>query len=150
MGPIIGYPAAKTGDGTGRIRAWQLLAVCLAFLAAAVPSNSVFAQENPLGTVETKAPPPPPKSPEDSKPVIEGSADVVSKATSHPEARLRVNVNLVQVPMTVTDPMNRLVTGLEKENFALYDNNVGQSIRYFASEEVRWRQVIQEAGIKAE
>jgi len=135
MGPIIGYPAAKTGDGTGRIRAWQLLAVCLAFLAAAVPSNSVFAQENPLGTVETKAPPPPPKSPEDSKPVIEGSADVASKATSHPEARLRVNVNLVQVPMTVTDPMNRLVTGLEKENFALYDNNVGQSIRYFASED---------------
>jgi len=135
MGPIIGYPAAKTGDGTGRIRAWQLLAVCLAFLAAAVPSNSVFAQENPLGTVETKAPPPPPKSSEDSKPVIEGSADVASKATSHPEARLRVNVNLVQVPMTVTDPMNRLVTGLEKENFALYDNNVGQSIRYFASED---------------
>jgi Ca-activated chloride channel family protein len=30
----------------------------------------------------------------------------------------RVNVNLVQVPATVTDPMNRLVTGLEKENFA--------------------------------
>jgi len=46
-----------------------------------------------------------------------------------------VNVNLVQVPMTVTDTMNRLVTGLEKENFELFDNNVGQSIRYFSSED---------------
>ena len=50
---------------------------------------------------------------------------MAAKATSHRDARLRVDVNLVQVPLTVTDPMNRLVTGLEKENFAVYDNNVG-------------------------
>src|SRR5208282_3791986 len=35
---------------------------------------------------------------------------------------LRKDVDLVLVPVTVTDPMNRLVTGLEKENFALADN----------------------------
>jgi Ca-activated chloride channel family protein len=93
------------------------------------------AQENPLGDVQTPAPPPPPKSAEDLKPVIEGGANVAAEATSHRDARIRVEVNLVQVPMTVTDPMNRLVTGLEKENFTLFDNNIGQTIKYFSSED---------------
>ena len=30
---------------------------------------------------------------------------------------IRKDVDLVLVPVTITDPMNRLVTGLEKENF---------------------------------
>ena len=59
------------------------------------------------------APPPPPKDP---RPVIEGS-EVTAEATRAPGSKIMVNVNLVLVPMTVTDPMNRLVTGLEKENF---------------------------------
>src|SRR5437868_12220154 len=33
------------------------------------------------------------------------------------DRRIKVDVNLVLVPVTVTDPMNRLVTGLERENF---------------------------------
>jgi Ca-activated chloride channel family protein len=60
---------------------------------------------------------------------------VAAQATSHRDARLRIDVNLVQVPLTVTDPMNRLVTGLEKENFVVYDNNIGQTIKYFSSED---------------
>jgi Ca-activated chloride channel family protein len=135
MGSIMRYPAAGIGDGVRRTRAWKIMALCLALLAVVSCGNRLLAQENPLGEVKTPVPAPQPKSPEDQKPVIEGGDDVAKKATSHPEARLRVNVNLVQVPMTVTDPMNRLVTGLEKENFALFDNNVGQTIRYFSSED---------------
>jgi Ca-activated chloride channel homolog len=48
---------------------------------------------------------------------------------------LKVNVNLVLVPVTVTDPMNRLVTGLERENFALAEGSQGQQIRTFSSED---------------
>jgi Ca-activated chloride channel family protein len=44
-------------------------------------------------------------------------------------------VNLVLVPATVTDPMNRLVTGLERENFEVYDNNIGQTIKSFSTED---------------
>src|SRR5690348_16289490 len=33
----------------------------------------------------------------------------------------RKDVDLVLVNVTVTDPMNRLVTGLEKENFQLFE-----------------------------
>jgi Ca-activated chloride channel family protein len=149
MGSIMRYPAGRIGDVrprqarlsessiklARRVQMWQVVALLLAMLAGMSWGNRLLAQENPLGNVQTPVPPPQPKSPEEQKPVIEGSEDVARKATSHTEARLRVNVNLVQVPMTVTDPMNRLVTGLEKENFALFDNNVGQTIRYFSSED---------------
>jgi Ca-activated chloride channel homolog len=48
---------------------------------------------------------------------------------------LRKDVDLVLVPVTITDPMNRLVTGLEKENFELTDNGRPQEIRHFSSED---------------
>jgi Ca-activated chloride channel homolog len=36
----------------------------------------------------------------------------------------------------VTDPHNRLVTGLEADNFPIFENNVGQEIQYSSSEDV--------------
>ena len=48
---------------------------------------------------------------------------------------IRKDVDLVLVPVTITDPMNRLVTGLEKENFLLTDNGKPQEIRHFSSED---------------
>jgi VWFA-related protein len=41
---------------------------------------------------------------------------------------LRVDTNLVLVPLTVTDKLGRPVTGLEKENFRVLDNKVEQKI----------------------
>lgn len=48
---------------------------------------------------------------------------------------IRVDVDLVLVPVTITDSMNRLVTGLEKENFVLLDNGEKQAIQHFSSED---------------
>ncbi|MGB8062196.1 MAG: VWA domain-containing protein [Candidatus Sulfotelmatobacter sp.] len=48
---------------------------------------------------------------------------------------LKVDVDLVLVPVTITDPMNRLVTGLDKENFQLFEGNFPQEIRTFSSED---------------
>ena len=53
----------------------------------------------------------------------------------HPGSFIRMNVDMVLVPVTVTDPMNRLVTGLEKEDFQVYENNGEQKIANFASED---------------
>jgi len=53
----------------------------------------------------------------------------------HPGSRIRMNVDMVLVPVTVTDPMNRLVTGLEQEDFGVYENNGQQKIISFASED---------------
>lgn len=49
---------------------------------------------------------------------------------------LRVDVNLVLVPVTVSDSMNRTVTTLKREDFALYEDNTRQEIRYFSKEDV--------------
>jgi Ca-activated chloride channel homolog len=49
---------------------------------------------------------------------------------------LHIDVNLALVNVSVTDPYNRLVTGLEPDNFRVFENNVEQEIQYFSSEDV--------------
>jgi len=48
---------------------------------------------------------------------------------------LRVDTTLVQINVTVTDPLNRFVTGLEKEHFKLFEDKVEQTILQFSSED---------------
>ena len=112
---------------------------CAAVLSLLVffllPGRALQAQENPLGQIHTAPPPPPAPTPESNKPVIEGADNAAALATSRRDARIRVDVNLVLVPLTVTDPLNRLVTGLERENFQVFDNNQGQVIRSFSTED---------------
>lgn len=55
--------------------------------------------------------------------------------SNQPNASLRVNVNLVLVPVSVIDRMNRPVTTLTEDNFAVYDNEKRQEIRYFSTEQ---------------
>jgi len=50
-------------------------------------------------------------------------------------ATIRAKVDLVLVPVTVTDPMNRLVTGLDKENFQVFEGKDRQDVRHFSSED---------------
>jgi len=53
----------------------------------------------------------------------------------HPGSFIRMNVDMVLVPVTVTDPMNRLVTGLEREDFQVFEGGGQQQIRTFAAED---------------
>ncbi|MGB7469087.1 MAG: VWA domain-containing protein, partial [Candidatus Acidiferrum sp.] len=66
--------------------------------------------------------------------------DDVTKNTSgqilKPGKALKMDVDLALVNVTVTDPYNRLVTGLDKENFRVYEDNVEQEIVTFSSEDV--------------
>ncbi len=48
---------------------------------------------------------------------------------------MKVDVDLVLVPVTITDPMNRLVTGLDKDNFELFEGKDQQQIKNFSSED---------------
>ncbi len=54
-----------------------------------------------------------------------------SRADTEPNPTLRITTDLVQVPVTVTDKQGRPVTGLEKENFRVFDNKVEQVITNF-------------------
>src|ERR1700681_790680 len=53
-----------------------------------------------------------------------------------PGEGIQVDVNLALVNVTVTDPLNRLVTGLEKEHFRVFEDGVEQEIVTLSSEDV--------------
>src|SRR5260370_41312733 len=57
------------------------------------------------------------------------------KAELLPKANIRVDSTLVLIPVTVTDPMNRFVTGLEKENFKVLEDKKEQEVTQFSSED---------------
>jgi Ca-activated chloride channel family protein len=141
----------RDAGATGGRRQWRArgaLALCLLVVGMAA------GQENPLGQVKTPAPvvkTPPPvadgateaggtKGPEGSgpgaaTPPVNAPGSIVPGNSAPRLPRIRVDANLVLVPMTVTDPMNRLVTGLEAPNFEVFDNNIGQSIKSFSTED---------------
>src|SRR5215813_715377 len=48
---------------------------------------------------------------------------------------IRVDSNLVLIPVTVTDPLNRFVTGLEKDNFRIFEDKKEQALTQFSSED---------------
>ncbi len=120
-------------DGThSRLRqffAWVMFCLALSLSLC----RGLAAQESPLDTVHS-APPPPAPAPKDTRPVLSG-ADVPIKATSNGHSSILVNADLVLVPLTVTDPQNRLVTGLERSNFQIFDSNAQQTIKSFATED---------------
>lgn len=58
-----------------------------------------------------------------------------SAGPAMPSANLRVDTNLVLVPVTVNDDLNHPITGLERENFQIYDDNRPQAIASFTTED---------------
>jgi Ca-activated chloride channel homolog len=52
-----------------------------------------------------------------------------------PRSDIRVDSTLVLIPVTVTDPLNRFVTGLEKENFRVFEDKSEQQVLQFSSED---------------
>lgn len=62
-------------------------------------------------------------------------ASVAAPAPNAGIKPLRVNVDLVLVPVTVTDSLNRPILDLPKQNFTLYEGGVEQQIRYFSCED---------------
>jgi Ca-activated chloride channel homolog len=61
--------------------------------------------------------------------------DLINPALETHTKPIKVDTDLVLVPVTITDPMNRLVTGLDKDNFSVYEDKSKQEIRNFSSED---------------
>jgi Ca-activated chloride channel family protein len=64
------------------------------------------------------------------------SAQDVKAPARNSTQTLKIDVDLVLVHATVTDPQNRYVTGLEQEYFQLWEDRIEQRIDYFSSEDV--------------
>ena len=56
-------------------------------------------------------------------------------APAIPSANLRVDTSLVLVPVTVNDEFNHPITGLDKDNFQIFDEKMEQTIRSFSTED---------------
>src|ERR1700688_425264 len=57
-------------------------------------------------------------------------------AVIKPGHSLKMDVDLALVNVTVTDPYNRLVTGLEMDNFRVFEDSIEQEVVTFSSEDV--------------
>ena len=84
----------------------------------------LFAQQDATpkkaGSSETAVTVPPPASP--------------PKATTADKDSIRVSVNEVIVPITVTDEKGRFVSDLEQRDFQIFEENKPQTIRFFTRE----------------
>jgi Ca-activated chloride channel homolog len=76
-----------------------------------------------------------PRTVETAKTESADKESVTSPTLSTHVRPLRANADLVLVPVTITDPLNRLVTGLDKENFQLFEGALPQDIKTFSSED---------------
>jgi Ca-activated chloride channel homolog len=126
-------------DRKRMLRVWVTVKIPIALVLWLALAQLSWAQD-PLNDVHIQPPAPeataPP--PADAKPSttvtpapLEGKRALSAKA----DERIRVDVNLVLVPVTVTDPLNRLVTGLERQDFFVYENNALQKLKSFSSED---------------
>lgn len=68
---------------------------------------------------------------------VEKSAEApdLPLAGSQHSTPMRVDVNIVLVPVTVVDAANHPVTSLEKQNFTLFEAGKPQALRYFSIED---------------
>ena len=72
----------------------------------------------------------------DTKVELKGPAQTISPDGETPRvASIKVDVPLVLVNVTVTDPMNRLVTGLGIEHFEVFEDKAEQEISQFGAED---------------
>ena len=67
--------------------------------------------------------------------LIEPRVRPTAKEPTAPKSNIRIDTTVVQIPVTVTDPLNRFVTGLEKKDFRMFEDKIEQTIQYFASED---------------
>jgi len=104
----------------GGISVLLLLILLVVLVAPAVLAQSPVDDVH----VSPRVQPPPP-----------AEKEIIDPALRTHTKPLKVDVDLVLVPVTITDPMNRLVTGLDKENFTVYEGKDAQDIRHFSSED---------------
>jgi Ca-activated chloride channel homolog len=105
-------------------RPFPLLAL-LVILAGLITASTARAQ-SPVDDIHIK--------PRVEQPVAKPSELMDPSLKTHTKP-FKSEVEMVLVPVTITDPMNRLVTGLDKDNFAVFEGKESQEIKTFSSED---------------
>jgi len=105
---------------TRRLRFYSVF-VAISLLLCASPPVSSGADKPPVR--------------EDPKVEITPRAKRAGDVPAVPRGDIRIQSTLVLIPVTVTDPLNRFVTGLDRENFRLFEDKSEQKVTHFASED---------------
>jgi Ca-activated chloride channel homolog len=74
-------------------------------------------------------------TPRETPAVVAKANPVVESGLNTYTRPIRKNVDLVLVPVTITDGGNRLVLGLQKDNFQVLEGKKPQAIQHFSSED---------------
>ena len=99
-----------------------LLLMCLALPLLAQDNP----KQNPLTPASATVMPPKPSAASRDTPAMK----------LVPGKVIRTDVDLALVNVTVTDPFNRLVTGLDLDNFRVFEDNIEQEVLTFSAEDV--------------
>jgi len=104
-----------------RVRAFGLLPSCIALVCLLLAAPVARSADDGKVSITPRV-----------KPSDKGlkSAEVETRSD-----RIRIDTTLVQINVTVTDPLNRFVTGLEKEHFKLFEDKIEQKILDFSAED---------------
>jgi Ca-activated chloride channel homolog len=105
------------------------LILCLLLLVAVLPAAGQSSSDENKPKDEVKR--------EEVKEVKKDDVRKDSPGTPFkPGGTIHFDVDLALVNVTVTDPYNRLVTGLETDNFRVFEDNVEQEVVTFSAEDV--------------
>jgi len=129
-------PPGEPGEGGAvkravcETRVLKSLAIArsIAWLILLIPMAALWAQDTPKDLIPAST------SSAPSKPSALTRDTPAVKIV--PGKIIRTDVDLALVNVTVTDPYNRLVTGLEPDNFRIFEDNIEQEIVSFSSEDV--------------
>lgn len=108
------------------MKALAMRQVCRLFVLSLAAGSILALAAAPRAADEKAAQPPPAQA--------EPSRITILKPDIH-VVPFQVDVNMVVVSVTVTDPYDRIVTGLEQDNFQVFDEKVQQKIEAFSTED---------------
>lgn len=115
-GPEFGSPLRRSAERPDR-RLWACL-MCMSLLLAVSGLFSNFAQAQTI--------------PEGKSPQMDAPAQELQQGTV---PTFQAHADLVLIPVTVTDNLNRFVLGLQKEDFQLFEDGAEQSVSLFSGED---------------
>ncbi len=96
-----------------------------------VASEPQTTPDSGSGPAAADQPPAPPSTPPPAEPQAQPQATPPEQGSSA-VATFRVQVNFVQVPVTVKDSKGNLVSGLTWRDFTVYENNTREPLRVFS------------------
>ena len=118
----------------------SFLLVFVAFPLYCIPAAAQSESASPTSTTSPASDDSKPKEEAKPKDGAKPAKDNVKKDTPgtllKPALGLHMDVDLALVNVTVTDPYNRLVTGLDPDNFRVFEDNIEQEVVTFSSEDV--------------